>query len=64
MSAGKADCRKIASRLSRCSALTEDLPSVGVAGTIRLAARQVRRRHRIMVIRDRSTAERIDHRQA
>src|SRR5580704_16712241 len=28
--AGNADCRKIASRFSRCSVLTEDLPSVGV----------------------------------
>ncbi len=36
MSAGKADCRRIASRFSRCSALTEDLPSVG----IRVAALQ------------------------
>src|SRR4051794_19887332 len=26
--AGKADCRRIASRVSRCSVLTEDLPSV------------------------------------
>src|SRR6266568_9145855 len=34
MSAGKADCRRIASRFSGCSALIEDLPSVG----IRLAA--------------------------
>jgi hypothetical protein len=25
--AGKADCRRIASRFSRCSVLTEDLPS-------------------------------------
>ena len=33
---GKADCRRIASRFSRCSVLTEDLPSVG----IRLAAPQ------------------------
>src|ERR1700722_10231538 len=31
MSAGEADCRKIASRFSRCSALTEDLPSIGLA---------------------------------
>src|SRR6266568_3011897 len=30
MSTGKADCRRIASRFSRCSVLTEDLPSVGV----------------------------------
>ena len=29
MPAGKADCRKIASRFSRCSVLTQDLPSVG-----------------------------------
>jgi hypothetical protein len=29
-SAGNADCRRIASRFSRCSALTEDLPSVGM----------------------------------
>src|SRR4029077_17573773 len=36
LSAGKADCRRIASRFSRCSVLTEDLPSVG----IRLAAGQ------------------------
>src|SRR3989441_5773926 len=28
--AGKADCRRIASRVSRCSVLTEDLPSVGI----------------------------------
>src|SRR3954471_18972851 len=27
---GKADCRRTASRFSRCSALTEDLPSVGL----------------------------------
>src|SRR3954454_16823551 len=27
---GKADCRRIASRFSRCSVLTEDLPSVGL----------------------------------
>src|SRR6267378_3863578 len=27
--AGKADCRRIASRVSRCSVLTQDLPSVG-----------------------------------
>src|SRR5258708_2359042 len=27
---GKADCRRIASRVSRCSVLTEDLPSVGL----------------------------------
>src|SRR2546428_529206 len=70
---GKADCRRIASRFSRCSVLTEDLPSVGVGlaalpgglahvspllefpagrrAATRLAARQVRRRHRILVIR-------------
>src|SRR5580692_7874544 len=30
MSAGKADCRRIASRFSRCSVLTEDLPSGGL----------------------------------
>src|SRR6266516_4695205 len=69
--AGKADCRKIASRVSRCSALTEDLPSAGWVGSApgslarvspllnfpagrraaaSLAARQVRIRHRIMVI--------------
>src|SRR5580693_4650465 len=29
LSAGKADCRRIASRFSRCSVLIEDLPSVG-----------------------------------
>src|SRR6476660_5624539 len=29
-SSGKADCRRIASRFSRCSVLTEDLPSVGL----------------------------------
>src|SRR5215470_14219179 len=29
LSNGKADCRRIASRFSRCSVLTEDLPSVG-----------------------------------
>src|SRR6185437_3204764 len=29
MSLGKADCRRAASRFSRCSVLTEDLPSVG-----------------------------------
>ncbi len=29
--AGKADCRKIASRFSRCSVLTEELPSAGLA---------------------------------
>jgi hypothetical protein len=73
LSAGKADCRRIASRFSRCSVLTEDFPSVGIrqaapqAGSpmsircckfpagrraaTRLAAGQVRRRHRIMVIR-------------
>src|SRR5450631_3088034 len=28
--AGKADCRRTASRFSRCSVLTEDLPSVGL----------------------------------
>src|SRR6266568_1945726 len=28
--AGKADCRRIASRLARCSVLTQDLPSVGL----------------------------------
>jgi hypothetical protein len=28
LSTGKAPCRRIASRFSRCSALTEDLPSV------------------------------------
>src|SRR6266700_6746865 len=31
MPAGKADCRRIASRVSRCSVLTEELPSVGVS---------------------------------
>src|SRR6266496_4176983 len=72
--AGKADCRRIASRFSRCSVLTQDLPSVGIrpaalpgglaqvnpllkipAGrraTARLAARQVSRRHLILVIRE------------
>src|SRR5690242_6407586 len=76
LSNGKGDCRKIASRFSRCSVLTEDLPSIGLAGqctqvgspvnpllklpagrpaTTRLAARQVRRRHRITVIRATST---------
>src|ERR1700730_4278484 len=30
LSNGKADCRRIASRFSRCSVLTEDLPSVGI----------------------------------
>src|SRR6516162_11699536 len=30
LSAGKADCRRIASRFSACSVLTEDLPSAGV----------------------------------
>src|SRR4051794_37397355 len=30
LSTGKADCRRTASRLSRCSVLTEDLPSAGV----------------------------------
>ena len=30
LSTGKADCRRIASRVSRCSVLTEDLPSVGL----------------------------------
>jgi hypothetical protein len=70
--AGKADCRKIASRVSRCSVLMEDVPSDGWFGSApgslacvspllkfpagrraaaSLAARQVRRRHRIMVIR-------------
>src|SRR6266480_2050084 len=29
-SSGKADCRRIASRFSRCSVLTDDLPSVGL----------------------------------
>src|SRR6185437_11512508 len=73
MSLGKADCRRTASRFSRCSVLTEDLPSVGAGlaalpgelahvspllsfpagrrATARLAARQVRRSHRIPVIR-------------
>src|SRR5450755_1959377 len=73
MPAGKADCRRTASRFSRCSVLTADLPSVGVGlaalpgglahvnpllkfparrrATARLAARQVRRHHRITVIR-------------
>src|SRR6516162_2474225 len=32
LSNGKADCRRIASRFSRCSVLTEDLPSIGLAG--------------------------------
>jgi hypothetical protein len=70
--AGKADCRRIASRVSRCSMLTDDLPSVGwvwqrfglashvnpllklragAPATTTVAARQVRRRHRITVIR-------------
>jgi len=71
--AGKADCRRIASRFSRCSVLTEDLPSVGVGSAAlpgglayaepvpkslpgggplaRLAARQVKGRHLIQVIR-------------
>src|SRR6266704_950622 len=31
MPAGKADCRRIASRVSRCSVLTEELPSFGVS---------------------------------
>src|ERR1700726_3294763 len=31
--AGKADCRRIASRVSRCSVLTEELLSVGVSGS-------------------------------
>src|SRR6266849_6002158 len=30
LSTGKADCRRIASTVSRCSVLTEDLPSVGL----------------------------------
>jgi len=30
LSAGKADCRRIASQFSGCSVLTEDLPSVGL----------------------------------
>src|SRR5258707_74882 len=30
LSNGIADCRKIASRFSRCSVLTEDLPSAGI----------------------------------
>src|SRR6266568_2222123 len=74
MSTGKADCRRTASRLSRCSVLTEDLPSVGLVWLAALsgvlahvdplrkfpagrraiasvAARQVRRRHLILVIR-------------
>ena len=72
MSAGKADCRRIASRFSRCSVLTEDLPLVGWFGSApgslahvspllefpagrraaaSVAARQVRRYHRITVIR-------------
>jgi hypothetical protein len=74
MSAGKADCRRIALRFSRCSVLTEDPPLAGLAwpgsaagrtrpcqsaaeiscreaATTRLAARQVRRLHRITVIR-------------
>jgi hypothetical protein len=83
---GKADCRRTASRFSRCLVLTEDLPSVGVGwathpgglahvnpllkfpagrqATASLAARQVRRRHRITVIRatgapqNRSTTDR------
>src|SRR3954471_3185556 len=33
--AGKADCRRIASRVSRCSVLMEDLPSVGLALSLR-----------------------------
>src|ERR1700733_2307407 len=40
LSAGKADCRRIASRFCRCSVLTEDPPSVG----IRLAGPQACRR--------------------
>src|SRR6266571_6342522 len=32
LSNGMADCRRIASRFSRCSVLTEDLPSIGLAG--------------------------------
>src|SRR6185437_3434632 len=36
--AGKADCRRIASRASYCSVLTEDLPSVGL--TVLQARRQ------------------------
>ena len=73
LSAERAFCRRTASRFSRCSALTEGLPSMGLvwqrsqagsstsiaagkcpAGwrtTARLAAGQVRRRHRITVIR-------------
>src|SRR4051794_36467675 len=39
---GKADCRRIASRVSRCSVLTEDLPSRSWSS----AVRQQRRRRR------------------
>src|SRR4051794_19969072 len=48
LSTGKADCRRIASRVSRCSVLTEDLRSVGLV--VSFAARQVRRRRRITAI--------------
>src|SRR4029077_2954309 len=92
LSNGKAFCRRIASRFSRCSVLTEDLPSArirpaappagppltirpretpargggparagappaGRRATARLAARQVRRRHRIPVIRATGTPQ-------
>src|SRR5215470_5655786 len=40
LSNGKVDCRRIASRFSRCSVLTEDLPSIGLAGQCSQAGRQ------------------------
>src|SRR6266513_5791316 len=49
--AGKADCRRIASRFSRCSVLTEDLPSVGLvlAGRLgRVGSRRIGVRARLL----------------
>src|SRR6476659_3144684 len=51
--AGKADCRRIASRFSRCSVLTEDLPSVGFGLELRgrlgrLGGRRVGVRARVL----------------
>src|SRR4051795_11941048 len=51
---GKADCRRLASRVSRCSVLTEislaEMP--GGPGTKSLAAREVRGHHRITAMTD------------
>jgi hypothetical protein len=48
---GKADCRRIASRFSACSVLTEDSPFGRARLPATLAARQVNTRHLITVIR-------------